>query len=93
MIDPDVAVPLLVLAVGVNMVIALGGFALGQRRAAVARSALIAQVLISTFFLLIVLTPVVQADAGEPDSPRLLSLAVFLGLLGLLKLLGRFEEH
>ena len=73
--------------------IGLGGFALGLRRPAAARSGLIVQILVSTFFLLIVITPAVQEDAMSGDSSRALSLAVFLGLLGLLKLLGRFEDQ
>lgn len=93
LLDADTAVPLLLLALGLNIVIGLAGFALGLRRPAWARSGLIVQILVAAFFLLIVITPAVQHDAMVDDSPRLLSLAVFLGLMGLLKLLGRFEDQ
>lgn len=93
LLDADTAVPLLLLALGLNIVIGLAGFALGLRRPAWARSGLIVQILVSTFFLLIVITPAVQADAMADDSSRVMSLAVFLGLLGLLKLLSRFEDQ
>lgn len=92
MLDSDVAMPLLLVSLALQIVIALVGVGLSRMKPAIARSALITQVLLAAFFLLIVVTPGLQADANTADSPRLLSLAVFVGLLGLLKLLGRFEE-
>ena len=52
-----------------------------------------AQTLTMSFFLLVVLSPIAQADAEDPGSQRFFGLALFLGVLGLLKLLGRFEEN
>ena len=92
LLDSDTAVPLLLLALSLQIVVALLGVGLSRFKPSITRSALITQVLLAAFFLLIVVTPGLQADANTADSPRLLSLAVFLGLLGLLKLLGRFEE-
>jgi hypothetical protein len=91
-LDHDAAVPLLLAALALQIVVALGAIALSRWKPNITRSALITQVLLASFFLLIVITPALQADANSGDSPRLFSLAVFLGLLGLLKLLGRFEE-
>jgi hypothetical protein len=92
LLDSAVAVPLLLVALVLQIVVALLGVGLSRLKPAITRSALIAQILLATFFLLVVVTPGLQADANAADSPRLLSLAVFLGLLALLKLLGRFEE-
>lgn len=92
MLDNDATVPLLLTALAVQIVVALAGVGLSRWKPNIVRSALITQVLLAAFFLLIVITPALQADANSPDSPRLFSLAVFVGLLGLLKLLGRFEE-
>jgi hypothetical protein len=91
-LDSDTAVPLLLGALALQIVVSLVGIGLSRVKPNITRSALIIQVLLATFFLLIVVTPGLQADANTADSPRLMSLAVFLGLLGLLKLLGRFEE-
>ena len=46
-----------------------------------------------SFFLLGVLSPIAQAYAEDPGSQRFFGLALFLVVLGLLKLLGRFEEN
>jgi len=92
MIDADTLVPLLVVGLTMNMVLGLVGWLIGRRHPAWARSALLTQVLLSAFFVLIVVTPEANEQALTPDSPRLFGLALFLGLLGLLKLLGRFEE-
>jgi uncharacterized membrane protein len=91
-LDHEATVPLLLVALSLQVVVALGGVALSRFKPNIARSALITQILLAAFFMLVVLTPALQADANTSDSPRLFNLAVFLGLLGLLKLLGRFEE-
>ena len=92
MIDAETLVPLLVVGLTITMIMGLVGWVVGRRHAAWARSVLLTQVLVSAFFVLIVVTPIANEQALTPDSPRLLGLALFLGLLGLLKLLGRFEE-
>ncbi len=88
----DTLTTLFCAALGLNIAVAITGWLVGKTRPTWARSALLAQVLVSAFFLAIVLTPKAQEDAGLDDSPRLFSLALFLALLGLFKLLGKFEE-
>jgi len=88
----DALVPLLTMALGLIVILSLVGWVLSRTRPAWARSTLLAQVIVAAFFLAVVLTPQAQADSAVPGSPKLFSLVLFLGLLGLFKLLGRFEE-
>jgi protein-S-isoprenylcysteine O-methyltransferase Ste14 len=90
--EPELAAPLMTVALAAVVTVALAGFALSTRRPSAARSALVAQVLVAGFFHAVVVTPTLQADADAPDSARWASLVAFVAVLGLLKLLGRFEE-
>ncbi len=93
MIEADVGMPLLVAALAFNLVLGLAGWAASRLRPSWARSTILAQTLVGAFFLLLVLSPLAQHDAEDPSSQRFFALALFLGVLGLLKLLGRFEEN
>jgi hypothetical protein len=91
--EPALAAPLVTVALAVLVVIALTGFVASAYRPSAARSALLAQVLVGAFFFAIVITPTLQADADAPGSGRHASLLAFVAVVGLLKLLGRFEER
>jgi FtsH-binding integral membrane protein len=93
MMDADLGMPLLIVVIAFNMILGLAGWAASRVRPAWARSTILAQLLVSSFFLLMVLSPMTQADAEDPNSQRFFALALFMGVLGLLKLLGRFEEN
>ncbi|MFO1019691.1 MAG: peptidylprolyl isomerase [Planctomycetales bacterium] len=56
------------------------------------QSLVIIALLIGSFQMFVFLGPDAARQARNPESHRFLAVALFLGLLGLLKLLGRFES-
>jgi hypothetical protein len=92
LLQAPTAVPLLLAGLGLHIVVALVAFVVSRWKPAVARSALLMQVLLGAFVMMIVVTPWLQAEANAAGNTRFLNLAVFLALVGMLKLLGRFEE-
>jgi hypothetical protein len=91
-LQSPMAVPVLLAGLGLQLAIGLVAFGLSGLKPSVMRSALLMQLLVGVFCAMVVLTPWLQAEANAAGSTRLVNLAVFLALLAMLKLLGRFEE-
>ena len=90
-LQSPMAVSVLLTGLGLQLAIGLVAFGLSGFKPSVARSALLLQLLVGAFCAMVVLTPWLQTEAKAAGSTRLVNLAVFLALLAMLKLLGRFE--